>query len=41
MWLEGAAHGASLLPHLVLPHLFSILKEEFDVSFSAVALLTT
>ena len=41
MWLEGAAHAASHFLHLVSPHLFSILKEGFDVSFSAVALLTT
>ena len=41
MGLVGAAHGASHFFHLVLPPLFPILKEEFDVSFSALALLTT
>jgi len=41
MGLVGAAHGASHFFHLVLPPLFPILKEEFDVSYSALALLTT
>ena len=41
MGLVGAAHGASHFFHLVLPPLFPTLKEEFDVSFSALALLTT
>ena len=41
MGLVGAAHGASHFLHLVLPPLFPILKEELEVSFSALALLTT
>ena len=41
MGLVGAAHGASHFFHLVLPPLFPILLEEFNVSFSALGLLTT
>ena len=39
--LVGSAHGASHFFHLVLPPLFPILKEEFGVTYSALALLTT
>lgn len=41
MGLVGSAHGASHFFHLVLPPLFPILKEEFGVTYSALALLTT
>ena len=39
--LVGSAHGASHFFHLVLPPLFPILKEEFGVTYSALALLIT
>ena len=41
MGLVGAAHGASHFFHLILPPLFPILKAEFGVSYTALALLTT
>jgi FSR family fosmidomycin resistance protein-like MFS transporter len=41
MGLVGVAHGASHFFHLILPPLFPILKAEFGVSYTALALLTT
>ena len=41
MGLVGTAHGASHFFHLILPPLFPILKAEFGVSYTALALLTT
>ena len=41
MGLVGSAHAASHFFHLILPTLFPILKAEFGVSYTALALLTT
>ncbi len=41
MGLVGAAHWASHFFHLVLPALFLLLHDEFQVSFAALGLLTT
>ncbi len=41
MGLVGSAHAASHFFHLTLPPLFPILKSEFGVSYSALALTTT
>ena len=41
MGLVGAAHWASHFFQLVLPALFLFLKDEFQVSFAALGLLTT
>ena len=41
MGLVGSAHAASHFFHLILPPLFPILKAEFGVSYTALALLTT
>lgn len=41
MGLVGSAHAASHFFHLALPPLFPILKAEFGVSYTALALLTT
>ena len=41
MGLVGSAHAASHFFHLTLPPLFPLLKSEFGVSYSALALLTT
>ena len=41
MGLVGSAHAASHFFHLILPTLFPILKVEFGVSYTALALLTT
>ncbi len=41
MGLVGAAHWASHFYHLVLPAVFLLLHDEFQVSFAALGLLTT
>lgn len=41
MGLVGAAHWASHFFHLVLPAVFLLLHDEFEVSFAALGLLTT
>ena len=41
MGLVGSAHAASHFFHLILPPLFPILKIEFGVSYTELALLTT
>lgn len=41
MGLVGSAHAASHFFHLILPPLFPILKSEFGVSYTELALLTT
>lgn len=41
MGLVGSAHAASHFFHLILPPLFPILKQEFGVSYTELALLTT
>ena len=41
MGLVGAAHWASHFFHLVLPSVFLLLRDEFQVSFAALGLLTT
>jgi MFS transporter, FSR family, fosmidomycin resistance protein len=41
MGLVGSAHAASHFFHLILPTLFPILKDQFGVSYTALALLTT
>ena len=41
MGLVGAAHWASHFFHLVLPAVFLLLHDEFQISFAALGLLTT
>ncbi len=41
MGLVGSAHAASHFFHLILPPLFPILKDEFGVGYTELALLTT